>query len=348
MTRALRVVLQSRVLSRDDARRVWSAVPAVLNRCNELETYSLPGAAPAYAWLHLPDRYVRTWLSLQALVEQSLLPMGREGVRTLDVGTGPGPSAFAIHDFYAATVKFADTTGKRHWRQPPEVKCVESSGSMNGLRHQLAETLHTQGAPTSVLDMCSYMTDFKSINPSLERRQLNKTLRNAYDDYHDPDTGQCESERLHTPQEANHAANTLHRYRLFAFTNFLTTPLTVDCFRENLTEILNDANPGSVLLTVGGTGGSYPDINEEVRALAAASGFARSAEPEEVSCPQTMANIVYANGACFYRHLSSTAGELPEDDYHARRVKAHFEGQNRVLRRISTIRAYRKQRWGSG
>ena len=51
--------------------------------------------------------------------------MGKNGVRALDVGTGPGPAAFAIHDFYVAMVEYSEVTGNPKWRQPSLVTCVE-------------------------------------------------------------------------------------------------------------------------------------------------------------------------------------------------------------------------------
>ena len=101
----------------------------------------MPGAACAYAWLHLLDRYVRTWLALERLVQKSSLPMGKNGVRALDVGTGPGPAAFAIHDFYAAMVEFSEKTDNPKWRQPAQLTCFEFDGSTNHFRHLLAEIL---------------------------------------------------------------------------------------------------------------------------------------------------------------------------------------------------------------
>ena len=275
--------------------------------------------------------------------------MGNEGVRVLDVGTGPGPSAFAAHDFYAAMVEFADVTGKKDWRQVPDVTCVESSHGMNHFRHDLAEILAAQGAPNSVLAMCRYITDFRSIHPSRERKQLNKMLRSAYDDYYDPDAGQWESERLHTPEEANYAANTLRRYRLFTFSNFLTTPLTVNCFRENLTDILVDANPGSVLLTIGGTGHQYGEIDQQVATLAKGSGFSRSAGRFLVSSSRIgMDRLVQEEGARFYWKLKALDPCLSADNPYAKNVEADFEGRARSHSPTSAVRAYRKRRWGLG
>ena len=347
LARALRAVLQSEIHTCRDAQRVWGAVPAVLNRCNESSTYSLAGAAPAYAWLHLLDRYVRTWCGLRLLVKRCWLPMGKEGVRVLDVGTGPGPSVFATHDFYAAMVEFADMTGKEDWRQLPDVTCVEFSDGMNHFRHSLAETLAAQGAPRSVLAMCKFITDFQSIHPNRERKQLNQTLGSAYDDDYDAEAGRWESERLHTPEEANHAANTLGRYRLFTFSNFLTTPSTVGRFRENLTDILGDANPGSVLLTIGGTGDQYKEVAEQVATVAQGSGFSRNAKRFRVSSSCIgMDKLVFAEGAEFYRRLKAIAPCLPADDAHAKNVVAHFEGQARSRPLTSVVHAYRKRRWG--
>ena len=127
------------VCTEEDARHVWEAVPAVLGCCNEQATYEKLGADWAYAWLHLLDRYVRTWIALEYLVEKSCIPMGKYGVSAIDVGTGPGPSAFAVHDFYTAMVDFSEQRNNSKWRQPSYVTCVELDGRTNRLRHILAE-----------------------------------------------------------------------------------------------------------------------------------------------------------------------------------------------------------------
>ena len=165
LSNGLLAVLKDQVQTEEQVRELWAAVPAVLSRCNDLKTYWLPGAPLAYAWLHLPERYVRTWQALKLLVENCLLPMGKHGVRALDVGTGPGPSAFATHDFYVAMTNYAELSGKGHWHQPPNLTCVESSIPMNSFRHQLAEVLAMYGAPQSVLAMCGNDGELESILP---------------------------------------------------------------------------------------------------------------------------------------------------------------------------------------
>ena len=99
LARGLREILAAETRTATEARCVWNAVPSVFGRCNDPATYRLAGAGAAYGWLHLLDRYVRTWVALEHVLRARLLPMGQYGVRVLDVGTGPGPSAFATHDF---------------------------------------------------------------------------------------------------------------------------------------------------------------------------------------------------------------------------------------------------------
>ncbi len=350
----MQVLLTNSVQTREDARNLWNAVPAVMYRCNEPATYRMPGAASAYSWLHFLDRYVRTWLALQNLVEQCFLPMGREGVRVLDVGTGPGPSSFATHDFYAAMVQYAEACGSEVWRQQARLSCVESAGAMNHFRHHLAEILSERGSPKSVLDMCGHLPDLGAIHPARERRELNDRLRKTYEDSYDEYSGQWDSASLYTPEEANYIANTLHRYRLFTFSNFFTTPSILNHLRANLIDILTDAHPGSVLLVISY---DYQNIYKKVAALAEDAGFSHQVEHLEVSSSDTaMDEAVYSKGARFYRHLKYIAGDLPVDNPHARKgdpdtkkemkikkkVKRHFEGVKRIESPISVIRAHRK------
>ncbi|MYC65072.1 MAG: hypothetical protein F4X12_01920 [Acidobacteriia bacterium] len=343
MADALYVLLTDRVRKREDACDVWAAVPAVMGNCDDRKTYEMHGAALAYAWLHLPERYIRTWLALQRLLEHCLLPMGSEGVRALDVGTGPGPSAFATHDFYAALVRYAEISGNERWRQPAHLMCVECAGGMNGLRHHLAEILHGLGSPRDVLAMCGHLTDFQSIQPSRERKDLESVLRDSCDEYFNDRFDEWESVPRHTPEEANRIANAQHRYRLFTFSNFLTTPPVVERYRSNLEDILADAQPGSVVLVIGGKGGDYPQIYSMIGDLATNAGFSRKAERLSVSCSDAgMNHMVHSERARFYRRLVGLAGDLSDGDPAARRVKEHCEGEHYYEPPDSTIHAHRK------
>ena len=343
LARGLRALLERRVRTKQDALEVWGALPAVITECDDANTYCKPGAASAYSWLHLPDRYVRTWVALQWLAKHYLLPMGKEGVRVLDVGTGPGPSAFATHDFYAAMTAFADVSGNELWRQPAQVTCVESSGPMNSFRHYLAEFMEMNGAPHSVLAMCRDIGGFESILPTEERRTMNHLLRWAEEPYYDDSREQWESELRYTPEEANYIANNHHRYRLFSFSNFLTKTSIIEYFERNLTDILNDAHAGSVLLLIGGKYGEYRDVRKKVAELAHGAGFSRPREDLRVaSSDVAMDDVVYTEQVRLYRWLRRIAGDLPDDDPTAKKYKSYFEGGKASSWGTSAIHAYRK------
>ena len=340
---ALSSLLHGWIRTPEEAHDVWMAVPEVLGRCNEQATYERPGAASAYAWLHLLDRYVRTWLALERLVQSACLPMGRDGVRALEVGTGPGPAAFGIHDFYATMVQYSEVRNKPKWRQPSDVTCMEIDPSTNRFRHQLAEVLfqHTQMESKNVLWMCSALGDFRNFEPVQERKRLFEILRTDEYIYYDDAAEPWHSEPIYLPDEANSIAQSLHRYRLIVFSNFLTTLGTVDSIERNLFDALHDASPGTVLLVLGGTGSDYHEIYEHIDRLAKLSRFQLTVEGEAVSCSDSeVAYQVYDAGREFYESLQRL--DQNNDDA-TRKVRGHFEGKEPIHFASSEIRAYRKR-----
>ena len=214
---------------------------------------------------------------------------------------------------------------------------------MNRFRHYLAERLHFEGAPDAMLDMCGHTKNLRSISPARDRGELNKHLRDAYEDYYDEDSCEWVSEASHTPEEANYMANALHRYRLFTFSNFLTTLSMVDTVRKNLIEILTDAHPGSVLLLIGGKTANYSDIYRYVAGLARDAGFSLEAECPEVSCSDAgMDRLVHAEQVWFYRRLRAIGGDLSAGDPVTRELRREFEDEKPDESPKSAVRAWRK------
>ena len=340
---ALRETFDAHVRTASDARAVWHAAPAVLEKCDKPTTYTMRQAEIAYAWLHLLDRYVRTWLALEHVLKSSLLPMGRYGVRVLDVGTGPGPSAFATHDFYAAMEEYARTADAPSWRQPPDITCVEPALTMNHIRHDIAERLTVNGAPRSVLAMTRGIHDFCTILPAQARREIENNLRNELEEYYDEQRAESHAYATYTAEEANREANAYHRYRLFTFSNFLTTPGTVSSFRKNIEGILADAHAGSVLLMIGATGGCYPAIQERMAALAAAGGFRHRNDAVTVaSADARLDRRLDKEVRWFYRRLKQLAGDLPTNEPCATELREELEHDQPVSFRSSIVHAFRK------
>ena len=340
---ALRATLNDLVRTAADARAVWRAAPAVLRHCNDPETFSMPQAQTAYAWLHMLDRYVRTWLALEHLLRSSLLPMGKLGVRALDVGTGPGPSAFATHDFFAAMEEYALTTASARWKQPPEIACVDPDLDMNRIRHLVAERLAIAGAPRSVLALTGGFHDFGGLYPIRERKQLENSLRNQYDEYWNEHRGEWDADPVYTSEEANREASSHHRYRLFTFSNFLTTLDMVSNFQDNIEEILADAHAGSVLLMMGAKGGCYPAIRERIAKLAEVGRFRRHHDTFAVaSAHAKFEQRLREEVRSFYYRLKQLAAELPANGPDGAKLRSELEGHRPMAFSTSIVLAFRK------
>lgn len=262
LARALSQLLEKSVQTPEEAHDIWTATPAVLHRCNEQSTYEMAGAPLAYAWLHLLERYVRTWMALEQLVKHGYLPIAKFGIRTLDVGTGPGPAAFAIDDFYHALTEFGVEAGIEALKQPPSITCVEFDSGTNHFRHHLAEimfALSQREGPKGLLSG-SDLHDFGELEPREERRDTQQHLRWKEEPSWNPIEGDEAYDLVHTAGEANDIAQSMHRYRLIIFSNFLTTVGTVEKFEPTLAEVFADAQPGCVIVVLGAKGGPYPDI----------------------------------------------------------------------------------------
>ena len=292
---------------------------------------------------HLLDRYVRTWLALEHLVGEALLPMGKYGVHALDVGTGPGPSALATHDFFAATVDYARTSGNERWRQPPHITCVEPVPAMNHYRHWLAEMMFLAGAPQSVFTITGAEPDFGAIRPRQERRELESSLPIRYEPYYDDQWEEWHEDPVYTAEEAHLETNAHRRYRLFTFSNFLTTLDSVSTFHSNFEEILTDARPGSVLLLIGAKGGDYPDIYQRVASLAEAGGFQRRNDPDDVGVHDTDLDTRLTEEARWFdRRLEDLAGAPAPDSETIAAPRAEFDGNQPIRYRRSAVHAFRK------
>ena len=117
----------------------------------------------------------------------------------------------------------------------------------------------------------------------------------------------------------------------------------IEDYRPNLTDILDDAHAGSVLLLIGGRFGKYQDVRREIADIAHEAGFLGTMEDLHVSSSTAaMDGVVYAEQVRFYRRLVHLAGDLPADNRTARKYKGYFERGEPSSWGTSSIHAYRK------
>ena len=184
------------------------------------------------------------------------------------------------------------------------------------------------------------LTDFNEIRPNQERADEFARLRGADITYWDEIREEEASELLYTDQEANEQSQSMHRYRLFVFANFFTSRELVDDMAEKLGELLADANPGSVLLVMGGERRDYPGIYEEMRRIAVAAGF-RIIVPDASASSEisSVDDIVSAESLRVFEHAQKLA---PNDNPKIVALGDSF-AQGKVFP-ANAIRAFRKHR----
>jgi len=97
-------LLQSRENVQAIARQIWN----VLSNCDSI-SYDEAGVGYAYALLHFLDRFRRFQMTYELLDKKKLMPIKGTKIDILDIGTGPGPSMYALSDFYSEKKKqFSD------------------------------------------------------------------------------------------------------------------------------------------------------------------------------------------------------------------------------------------------
>lgn len=116
--------------------KVASKFEDVLSRCDEID-YSEDETAVAYCILHFLPRYRMFQMIYSKLLSESLLPLKvkKNPIRTLDIGTGPGPSMYALSDIYSSLQIFGGVSSE--FRQTQDY--VEQSIGFRNILHHFTE-----------------------------------------------------------------------------------------------------------------------------------------------------------------------------------------------------------------
>lgn len=118
------------------ATKVASRFEDVLSRCDEID-YSENETAIAYCILHFLPRYRMFQMIYSKLLIENLLPLKikKNPVRTLDIGTGPGPSMYALSDIYSSFQLFGGVSSEFQQTQD----YVEQSIGFRNILHHFTE-----------------------------------------------------------------------------------------------------------------------------------------------------------------------------------------------------------------
>lgn len=297
--------LISQIASETDAREFWDTIPFVREACNNPCTYEMPWAADAYAFSHFLMRYSRTWSILKHLTAEACLPLGSQGVRVLDIGTGPAPVLHAVKDFYNTLDAFAQMSGIQELCiPPPELDSIENSQNMRRFMHHFAEHCGRGGPFGPTIDRFESL-DFRA-------------ARSTYFEYHrykggyNAATG--EDEDFDDSYLTALESNSLFRYRLVVFSNFFTLASTVKTYKKELQALFNDLNAGTVVVTSGSRGKAYRKIYKKLGRVAHAAHLRHNEwDTDELGSQidsETLDRIKRAQNEVFL-HLANLANDPP-------------------------------------
>ncbi len=97
--RAVDAVIRGYVTDSTSANAVARALRPTRVACDALAFRTIDEAL-AYLVQHLADRYGRVTQVLERLLAVGHLPIRKTRLTVLDIGAGPAPALYAIHDFY--------------------------------------------------------------------------------------------------------------------------------------------------------------------------------------------------------------------------------------------------------
>lgn len=229
------------------AKSVASQLLNVLKHCDHI-TYEEPGTAEAYALLHFLDRYHRFQLIFESLQRNKLMPMRSDGVKILDVGTGPGPSMYAVSDFYSNALPKRPNKAQIHEQPAFSIDYVERSHEFRNWLHQFTEFANyyspTQN-PWFVPFHHGTFGDFQD----LEFNQKKVSWEQDDDGERIP---------IHYIRK--------HRFDLIVFSNFLTTKEQTVAFSREIENCARYLRNNGILVVVGAKSSvrKYKEVYEEV------------------------------------------------------------------------------------
>ena len=215
----LETYLLSHVLISKDACEIFASnLPLVIEECNEC-IYDNTLMPDSYAFVHLQERYRRFWGVLKELTAAKVLPMKKNGINALDIGTGPAPALYAISDYYEALHKYAGIINCPEIDiQEPCLESVESSREVPRLLHMFSEIGLRRRGPFHVT-----FNNFKGLDLASHRsHQKERRIREI--------ANEDDSDEYYAQWWINEYEpwwDGVFRYNLCVLSYFLTEPETV-------------------------------------------------------------------------------------------------------------------------
>jgi len=253
---------------------IAALLPRVLSSCDDIGFHTAAEVC-AYAALHLVDRYGRVLQVLEHLFEVGRLPLRRAGVSTLEVGAGPAPALYAIHDFYDDLVEWPGRS--TDWSIGPvrNADALDKASGWDGLLHRLSEELMTERGNTSSGGQLPFARRFREFEGfdvhEVHHASIASLAWRIEEEFDSADEWVSRSTALKFAYEEG--TDRPSGYDLVFIPNFLTRSDSPQEFRTELRGIMRALTPGGVLVVLCGVANQYLGIRAAVEALARDAGL---------------------------------------------------------------------------
>jgi ribosomal protein RSM22 (predicted rRNA methylase) len=298
-------------------------LPEALRNCDAL-SFSQTSEAATYAGLHLLDRYGRVMQVLEYLTRIGRLPLRRVGIKVLEIGSGPAPALYAVHDFYSMLHEWPGR-GSTEIAGVKSADSLERGGAWDPILHHISEHLmmvrgDRQGAIG--LPFRRSIDDFTGFDTRQRHHQAtNQAARVIFNDFDfaDEPISMKTAFRLAYQDEGKVPS----AYDLVFMCNFLTQQSMTEQFSKELQKLAYALTPGGVLVVMGATGGQYPAIYEAVKEIASRARLTdvSPAQPLDANLSphldivseHTRANVAAALADCSDEERHDICSKLPKD-----------------------------------
>lgn len=255
----------------EDVQTIAKRLRDVRSRCDTID-YDVPGTVEAYALLHFLDRYHRFQLILSRLVDLGHLPVKKLPIDILDVGTGPGPSLFAISDMYSWIIAYGlETENKLLGELRFNMDYVENSQRFRQWLHHFTE--HANFADQRVIPEWRIpyhfgsFQDFAGLDFSKAKNEFLESQIAAIEREFD-DAGEAIPSRAYIIDNyMNTEWKNALRYDLIIFSNFLTSAKQARDLHDELRSAANALRNNGIIIIVGGRGEKYAEVYSTVRSI---------------------------------------------------------------------------------
>ena len=223
----------------------------VLKNCDSI-SYNERGASEAYAIVHFLDRFHRFQLIYRALDEQKIMPMPKRKIDILDVGTGPGPSMFALSDFYKNKIEELNIENMSF-----NIDYVERSESFRNWLHHFTEYVNAYTLSKKKWDVPYHhgsFLDFKDLEFNQSQAHFN-------------DWGDGRTYVKYYVKK--------YRFDLIIFSNFLTTKEQVNNFSEEIIKCMQFLRNKGRFIVVGARSSSekYKEVYDAISEILLKENF---------------------------------------------------------------------------